>query len=30
MSDIVIITTIICITLIILADIGNRNNRGKK
>lgn len=30
MSDLVMITIIICITLVILADIGNRNNRGKK
>lgn len=30
MSDLVMITTIICITLVILADIGNRNNRSKK
>lgn len=30
MSDLVMITIIICITLIILADLGSRNNRRKK
>jgi len=30
MSDLVVITIIICITLIILADIGSRNDRRKK